>query len=145
MLYTVWKYGNKRLPCPAMAVVKKLFPVFLALVLSLSSCDLYTGASFDNNDYFVLYDDTVYGQADVRPALTLRIDKGTFETVKLGATYQYQLSWLLSGDLSFTAFASLRNILNAHYESFAGYNMPGISLTLGGRVKFNLESGKGKE
>jgi outer membrane cobalamin receptor len=37
---------------------------------------------------------------------------------------------------NFTAFASLRNILNAHYESFAGYHMPGISLTLGLRAKF---------
>jgi transposase len=37
---------------------------------------------------------------------------------------------------NFTAFASLRNILNAHYESFAGYYMPGISLTAGLRVKF---------
>jgi vitamin B12 transporter len=142
--------------------------------------------------------------ADVRPALTLRIDKGAFETIKLGAAYQYQLSWLLSGDSSFadgyripympthiagasvdlkwktgslllsahyettryadtlnkmvldphclvhatcnqdigkyfTAFASLRNILNAHYESFAGYYMPGISLTIGGRVKFDFK------
>jgi hypothetical protein len=120
-----------------MAAVKKLVPVFLALVLSLSSCDLYNygilggadktdillpgsrdfdtvmsamsgvwyshyasigrldgyrigkwsdfnsaagskaaslfpnlvnavykGASINNDDYFVLYDDTVYGQAD---------------------------------------------------------------------------------
>jgi outer membrane receptor protein involved in Fe transport len=37
---------------------------------------------------------------------------------------------------NFTAFASLRNILNAHYESFAGYYLPGISLTLGLRAKF---------
>jgi outer membrane cobalamin receptor len=34
-----------------------------------------------------------------------------------------------------TVFGSLRNILNAHYESFAGYYMPGISLTLGVRAK----------
>jgi outer membrane cobalamin receptor len=36
----------------------------------------------------------------------------------------------------FTVFAALRNILNAHFESFAGYYMPGISLTTGVRVKF---------
>jgi outer membrane cobalamin receptor len=35
----------------------------------------------------------------------------------------------------FTVFGSLRNILNAHYESFAGYYMPGITLTLEGRLK----------
>jgi hypothetical protein len=33
--------------------------------------------------------------------LTLQINKGGFETIKLGATYQFQLSWLLSGNLSF--------------------------------------------
>jgi outer membrane cobalamin receptor len=37
-----------------------------------------------------------------------------------------------------TAFGSLRNILNSHYESFAGYYMPGISLTLGIRAKFEI-------
>jgi vitamin B12 transporter len=40
----------------------------------------------------------------------------------------------------FTAFASLRNILNARYESFAGYHMPGISLTVG--LRMNFEGGK---
>jgi vitamin B12 transporter len=35
-----------------------------------------------------------------------------------------------------TFFASLRNILNAQYESFASYYMPGISLVLGARAKF---------
>jgi vitamin B12 transporter len=139
--------------------------------------------------------------ADVRPAVTLKIGRGGIERLKLGASYQYQLSWLLSGNLAFadsyripympthiiggsadlmwktgsllvsahyestryadtlnelvldphciihatinqdigknfTAFASLRNILNAHYESFAGYYMPGITLTVGVRVKF---------
>jgi vitamin B12 transporter len=141
---------------------------------------------------------------DVRPALTLPIGKAGFESVKLGLSYQFQLSWLLTGNLTFadsyripympthitgcsvvllwmtgsllvsahyettryadtmnqmpldpycvlhatvnqnigkhwTAFISLRNILNAHYESFAGYYMPGISLTLGGRVKLDLK------
>jgi vitamin B12 transporter len=139
--------------------------------------------------------------ADIRPALTLRINRGGFETIKLGASYQYQLSWLLSGNAGFadgfripympthiiggsvdlkwktgsllltahyeatryadtlnqmildphctvhatynqsigeyvTVFASLRNILNAHYESFAGYYMPGISLTMGAKIKY---------
>jgi outer membrane cobalamin receptor len=138
---------------------------------------------------------------DARPTLTLSIGKGGFEKLKLGLTYQFQLSWLLSGDAVFadsyripympthiiggsvdlswktgslllsahyettryadtmnempldphciahatynqdigkylTAFASLRNVLNAHYESFAGYYMPGVSLTLGLRAKF---------
>jgi outer membrane cobalamin receptor len=137
---------------------------------------------------------------EFRPAATLRIDKGPFKTLKLGLNYQYQMSWLLNGDLTFdtayrvpympnsiiggsadlswgagsllvnahyegtryadtmnempmdphvllnttlnqgigkhfTAFASLRNILNAHYESFAAYYMPGITLTVGGRWK----------
>jgi outer membrane cobalamin receptor len=39
----------------------------------------------------------------------------------------------------FTLFGSLRNILNSHYESFAGYYMPGISLTLGVRTKFEMK------
>jgi vitamin B12 transporter len=138
---------------------------------------------------------------DVRPALTVPFTWGGFTAIKLGASYQYQLSWLLSGNLSFadgyripympthiiggsidlswktgsllvsahyestryadtmnempldpycvvhatvnqgigkylTTFGSLRNILNAHYESFAGYYMPGISFTTGLRVKF---------
>jgi vitamin B12 transporter len=137
---------------------------------------------------------------EFRPALDLRFPGGPFRSLRLGASYQYQLSWLLSGTLSFasgyripympahiagasadlrwgagslllsvhyestryadtlnqmplephcvahatvnqnlgkhiTFFASLRNILNAHYESFAGYYMPGISLTAGLRVK----------
>jgi vitamin B12 transporter len=37
-----------------------------------------------------------------------------------------------------TAFAALRNILNAHYESFAGYYMPGLTATLGLRMRFEL-------
>ena len=36
----------------------------------------------------------------------------------------------------FTLFASLRNIFNAQYESFASYHMPGISLVLGVRGNF---------
>ena len=38
----------------------------------------------------------------------------------------------------FTFFASLRNILNAQYESFASYHMPGISLVSGIRGRFGL-------
>jgi outer membrane cobalamin receptor len=140
---------------------------------------------------------------DIRPAITLKLNKSTFRTLTLGASYQYQLSWLLSGSLHFadgyripympthivggradlawntgslllsahyettryadtlnempldphctvhltinqnigktwTLFASLRNILNTHYESFAGYNMPGITLTAGLRAKLAL-------
>jgi vitamin B12 transporter len=138
--------------------------------------------------------------ADFRPALTLRIDRLGLRTVKLGLNYQYQLSWLMNGDLDFsdayrvpympnsvvggsvdldwttgsllvtahyegiryadtmnempldphmqlnatlnqslgkqlTFFASARNILNAHYESFAAYYMPGATLTVGARWK----------
>jgi outer membrane cobalamin receptor len=138
---------------------------------------------------------------DARPTLTVPLNRGGFRAIELGASYQFQLSWLLSGSLTFadgyripympthiiggsvdllwktgsllvsahyettryadtmnemplgaycvmhatvnqdmgkkfTAFASLRNILNAHYESFAGYYMPGISFTAGLRVKF---------
>jgi vitamin B12 transporter len=141
---------------------------------------------------------------DTRPALTLPINKGGLESIKLGLSYQFQFSWLLSGNLSFadsyripympthiiggsvdlqwktgsllfsvhyettryadtlnempmdpycimhltynqsvgdffTIFASLRNILNSHYESFAGYYMPGISMTLGGRVSIKAQ------
>jgi len=38
-----------------------------------------------------------------------------------------------------TFFASLRNILNVQYESFASYHMPGISLVCGLRGKFNFK------
>jgi outer membrane cobalamin receptor len=137
---------------------------------------------------------------DARPAFTLAINKGGIKNIKLGLIYQYQQSWLLSGNLTFedsyripympshivggsidliwktgslflsahyesiryadtmnemalephcimhvtfnqglgkylTAFGSLRNILSAHYESFASYYMPGISFTAGLRLK----------
>ncbi|MDR2607983.1 MAG: hypothetical protein LBC57_06280, partial [Treponema sp.] len=36
-----------------------------------------------------------------------------------------------------SAFASLRNIANSHYESFAGYYMPGLSMTVGVKTKFD--------
>ncbi|MDR1177496.1 MAG: TonB-dependent receptor, partial [Spirochaetaceae bacterium] len=142
---------------------------------------------------------------DARPVLTLPLKSAGFEQIKLGLSYQFQMSWLLSGDLSMadsyripympthiiggsvdlswrtgslllsahyettryadtlnqirldpycilhgtcnqsigknlTVFASLRNILNAHYESFAGYYMPGISLTLGIRAVWEQET-----
>jgi vitamin B12 transporter len=144
--------------------------------------------------------------ADIRPSVTPALNRGGFTRLVLGASYQYQLSWLLSGDLTFadsyripympthivgglvdlswrdgtaaagslllsahyettryadtmnemplepycvvhatvnqglgkhlTAFASLRNILNSHYESFAGYYIPGVSLAVGVRAKW---------
>jgi vitamin B12 transporter len=138
---------------------------------------------------------------DTRPTLTLRIGRRFLETLKIAPSYQFQMSWLLNGDLGFansfripympthiigctldfgwktgsllisahyettryadtlnqmpldpycilhatlnqnigkrfTAFASLRNILNAQYESFASYYMPGVSLTLGVKATF---------
>jgi hypothetical protein len=42
-----------------------------------------------------------------------------------------------------TFFTSLRNILNTQYESFASYYMPGISLVIGIRSKFNLNAKQG--
>ena len=137
---------------------------------------------------------------DFRPELALGIDRLGLRALKLGFNCQYQVSWLLNGDLGFedayrvpylpnlilggsadivwdtgsllvtahyegiryadtmnempldphvvlnatvnqgigrrfTLFASLRNILNAHYESFAAYYMPGITLTAGCRWK----------
>jgi len=44
-----------------------------------------------------------------------------------------------------TFFASLRNFLNAQYESFAGYHMPGISLVCGLRGKFDINNKKEKK
>ena len=41
---------------------------------------------------------------------------------------------------SLTVFGSLRNILNAHYESFAGYYMPGLSFILGLRSTFHFDA-----
>jgi len=146
--------------------------------------------------------------ADFRPVFTLPLDKGNFTSLKIGANYQFQFSWLMNGDLDFensfripympthiiggnidlawktgsfmisahyestryadtmnqmpldphcvvhatvnqnagknlTFFASLRNILNAQYESFAGYYMPGVSLVIGARSKFNINANKG--
>jgi len=146
--------------------------------------------------------------ADFRPVFTLPLDKGNFTSLKIGANYQFQFSWLMNGDLDFensfripympthiiggnidlawktgsfmisahyestryadtmnqmpldphcvvhatvnqnagknlTFFASLRNILNAQYESFASYYMPGVSLVIGARSKFNLNTNKG--
>ena len=43
-----------------------------------------------------------------------------------------------------TFFASLRNIFNAKYESFAGYHMPGISFVCGVRGKFNINRDQGE-
>jgi vitamin B12 transporter len=142
--------------------------------------------------------------ADLRPVFILPLEKWKFTSLKIGANYQFQYSWLLSGDLDFgnsfripympthiiggsadlswetgslmvsahfestryadttnklvldphcivhatlnqeagkyfIFFASLRNILNAQYESFASYYMPGISLVLGVRAKFNIK------
>jgi len=146
--------------------------------------------------------------ADFRPVFILPLDKGNFTTLKIGANYQFQFSWLMNGDLDFensfripympthiiggnvdlawktgsfmisahyestryadtmnqmplephcivhatvnqktgknlTFFASLRNILNTQYESFASYYMPGISFVIGARSKFNLNANKG--
>ncbi|MDR2701542.1 MAG: TonB-dependent receptor [Spirochaetaceae bacterium] len=146
--------------------------------------------------------------ADFRPVFTLPLDKGNFTSLKIGASYQFQFSWLMNGGLDFensfripympthiiggtvdlawktgsvfisahyestryadtmnqmaldphcvvhatlnqkagkhlTFFASLRNILNTQYESFASYYMPGISLVCGIRSKFNLNTNKG--
>jgi vitamin B12 transporter len=141
--------------------------------------------------------------ADLRPVFTLPLDKWSFTSLKIGVNYQFQFSWLLSGDLDFansfripympthiiggtidlawktgslmisahyegtryadttnqmpldphcvmhatvnqkagkhlTLFASLRNILNTQYESFASYYMPGISLVIGARTQFDV-------
>ena len=140
---------------------------------------------------------------DFRPAFTLPLDKWNFSYLKIGPQYQFQYSWLLSGDLDFagayripympvhilggtvdlgwktgslmisvhyesvryadtankmvldpyciahatlnqnagknlTFFVSLRNFLNAQYESFASYYMPGISLVSGARFKIDV-------
>jgi vitamin B12 transporter len=37
-----------------------------------------------------------------------------------------------------SVFGSLRNILNKSYESFNGYPMPGITLTIGMRIQFDV-------
>jgi vitamin B12 transporter len=144
---------------------------------------------------------------DFRPVFSFPLKKWKFTSLKIGANYQFQFSWLLSEDLDFgdsfripympmhiiggsvnlnwetgsfmvsahyettryadttnqivlnpyciahatlnqdigkyfTFFASLRNILNAKYESFAGYHMPGISLVCGARAKFNINKEK---
>jgi outer membrane cobalamin receptor len=140
---------------------------------------------------------------EARPAVRLAVGRYGIETVKIGLSYQLQMSWLVNGELGFedsyripylpghivggsvdvawktgsllvsahyettryadtlnqmplepycvvhatvnqhigerfTVFASLRNILNAQYESFASYYMPGISLTAGVKTKFDV-------
>ena len=142
--------------------------------------------------------------ADFRPALTLKLDKGNFTSLKIAPNYQFQFSWLLNDDLDFknafripympthiiggtidlawkngsfmvsahyqstryadttnkmpldphciahitlnqktgknlTVFASLRNIFDVNYESFASYHMPGITLVCGLRGKFDFK------
>ncbi|MDR2509926.1 MAG: TonB-dependent receptor [Spirochaetaceae bacterium] len=54
----------------------------------------------------------------------------------LNATVNQKLGGFL------TLFASARNLLNAHYESFASYYMPGISLTTGIRTAWTVDSGR---
>ncbi|MDR2398694.1 MAG: TonB-dependent receptor [Spirochaetaceae bacterium] len=148
--------------------------------------------------------------AEARPEVRLAINRGGFTALILGLTYQYQLSWLLSGEADFadsyripymptqrlgasvdlrwktgslllsghyettrygdtlnqlvlkpygivhltvnqqvgkglTLFGVVRNMLNAHYESFAGYYMPGLSFSLGLRTRLPLASGTGHE
>ena len=39
---------------------------------------------------------------------------------------------------NFTFFGALRNILNQSYQSFADYPMPGITVTLGLRMRFDI-------
>jgi outer membrane receptor protein involved in Fe transport len=143
-----------------------------------------------------------FAGADFRPAFTLPLDRRNLVSLKIGANYQFQYSWLLTGGVDysdanripympmhiiggtlelawktgslfvsahyesarygdvtnkmalephciahatlnqkmgkhFTFFASLRNILNEHYESFASYYMPGISLVCGTRFRYN--------
>jgi vitamin B12 transporter len=39
--------------------------------------------------------------ADFRPVITLPLEKWKFTSLKIGANYQFQLSWLLSGNLDF--------------------------------------------
>jgi vitamin B12 transporter len=151
-----------------------------------------------------------FSGADFRPVFTLPFEKGLFTSLKIGANYQFQFSWLMNGNLDFensfripympthiiggnidlawetgslyisahyestryadtmnqmpldshcvvhatlnqkagkhlTFFASLRNILNAQYESFASYYMPGISLVCGIRAKFNITKKNGEK
>lgn len=139
---------------------------------------------------------------DTRPKFVFKVNKWGISAIKIGASYQLQYSWLLSGDLGFedsfripympthiiggsfdlawksgsllvsahyestryadtlnemvldpycvvnvtvnqnagkyiTLFASARNLLNAHYESFASYHMPGISFTFGLRTTWS--------
>jgi hypothetical protein len=143
--------------------------------------------------------------ADLRPTLKAPLDRAGFTILVLGASCQYQLNWLLSGDLDFedacripympthivggsidlswgkdgsagslllsahyettryanttndlilapyyvlhatvnqglgkhfTTLASFRNIRNSHYESFAGYYMPRVSLAPGTKAKW---------
>jgi len=148
--------------------------------------------------------------ADFRPALTLKLDKWKFTSLKIAPNYQFQFSWLLNDDNDFenafripympthiiggtidlawktgsimfsahyqstryadttnkmpleshciahvtlnqktgknlTLFASLRNIFDANYESFASYHMPGISFVCGLRGKFDFNSKKEKQ
>ena len=140
---------------------------------------------------------------DFRPVFKTELKKWNLIFLKIGFNYQFQYSWLISGDLDFqnsfripympmhiigglvdlawktgsmlvsahyestryadttnkmvlnphciahvtlnqnagehlTFFASLRNILNAQYESFASYYMPGISLVCGIKGKFDF-------
>ncbi|MDR0760059.1 MAG: TonB-dependent receptor [Treponema sp.] len=68
----------------------------------------------------------------------------TGNLIKLDPFFTLNVTVNQSLGKNITAFGAIRNILNAHYVSFAEYPMPGITLTLGLRVNFEVPR-KGKE
>jgi iron complex outermembrane receptor protein len=61
-----------------------------------------------------------------------RLDDIHLLNLRLGYSLQYRPWHIEDGEI----FVSLNNALNRKYEYYAGYVMPGITFTLGGRIKF---------
>jgi iron complex outermembrane receptor protein len=89
-----------------------------------------------SGDYQMLYE--LYAGSLQRTASFIelsesaRLDDIHLLNLRLGYSLQYKPWHIEEGEI----FVSLNNALNRKYEYYAGYEMPGIIYTLGGRVKF---------
>jgi vitamin B12 transporter len=59
----------------------------------------------------------------------------TQNIIELDPNFIVNLNFNQALNKNIAAFASLRNLLNAHYVSFADYPMPGITMTIGINIK----------
>jgi iron complex outermembrane receptor protein len=89
-----------------------------------------------NGDYQMLYG--LYAGSLQRTASfteapdSSRLDDIHLVNLRLAYSLQYKAWHIEEGEV----FVSLNNLLNRKYEYYAGYEMPGITVMLGGRLKF---------